>query len=92
MSMEQNWITVLTNWPAGIERKGIVVTNANESIEFVSYQLLGTVLLLERSRPDSLGGRRVMVQLSQVAMIKVVDPVQMEQFAQFGFTVPRRTA
>ncbi len=88
--MEQNWIEVLRNWPEGIARRGIVVTTFNESVEFCSYMLLGTVLLLERERPDAAGGRRVMVQLASVAMIKILDPVGMEQFAGFGFTIPKR--
>lgn len=88
--MEETWIEVLTNWPVDIARRGIVVTNFNESIEFASYQLFGTVLLLERPRPDAMGGRRVMVQLNTVAMIKVVDPVAMESFAAFGFKVPTK--
>ncbi len=89
--MEDVWIQVLKNWPIDVARRGIVVTNFGESIEFDSYMLFGTVLLLERPRPDAMGGRRVMVQLNSVAMIKVIDPIDMERFTSFGFSVPTKT-
>ncbi len=88
--MEQNWIEVLRNWPAEIPRRGIAVTNFGESIEFQSYQLFGTILLLERPRPDATGGRRVMVQLNTLSMVKIIDPIDMEHFTAFGFTVPTK--
>lgn len=86
--MEQSWIDVLTNWPDGIARKGIAITTAGDSIEFCSYMLSGPVLLLERERPDSHGGRRVMLQLSQLAAVKILDPIEIERFREFGFEVP----
>ena len=88
--MEEVWIQVLKNWPADVARRGIAVTNFGESIEFESYMLFGTVLLLERPRPDAQGGRRVMVQLNSLAMIKVVDPIDMDRFTSFGFSVPTK--
>ncbi len=87
--MEEAWIEVLRCWPADIPRRGIVVTSFGESIEFISYRLLGTVLLLERERPDSQNGRRIMIQLRDVAIIKVTDPVGIEEFEKFGFFVPK---
>ena len=86
--MEEAWIQVLKRWPQEIPREGIVVTTFGESIEFVSYMLLGTVLLLERSKPDMQNARRVMVQLKDVAMIKVTNPIEIERFATFGFVIP----
>ena len=88
--MEDVWIKVLKSWPTDIARRGIAVTTFGESIEFESYMLLDTVLLLERPRPDAMGGRRVMIQLNSLAMIKVVDPVEMGQFTTFGFSVPTK--
>lgn len=86
--MEHPWINVLKNWPPEIPRKGLLITTFGESVEFCSYMLMGTILLLERERPDSQNGRRIMIELSNVAVIKVVDPIQMETFTKFGFTVP----
>lgn len=90
--MEENWVKLLTNWPQDVRRRGIAVTSFGESIEFCSYMLMGTVLLLERERPDAQGGRRVMLQLAQLALIKIVDPVDMEQFGGFGFVVPTQSS
>jgi hypothetical protein len=86
--MEEAWIQVLKRWPQEIPREGIIVTSFGESIEFISYMLLGTVLLLERSKPDMQNARRVMVQLGDVAMIKVTNPIDIERFTTFGFQVP----
>lgn len=88
--MEQPWIEVLRSWPADIPRKGLAVTTFNETIEFCSFRLLGTILLLERDRPDSQNARRVMIELGSVAMIKVCDPIAIETFEKFGFFVPSK--
>ncbi len=86
--MEQHWIDVLSSWPADLPRRGLAVTNNGDSVEFSSFMLRGQIALLERDRPDSQGGRRVMLHLSQLAAIKIMDPVEMDRFRGFGFKTP----
>ena len=47
-----------------------------------------SMLLIERSTPDALGGRQVVIPFANIAALKVIDPVRMEIFGSAGFKEP----
>ena len=76
---------LFANWPAKIPKTGLLVTSAGESIPFVSYQISGDLLLLERRTPDAQGARRVILSFEVITALKILDAIEMPLFAGMGF-------
>ena len=55
-SSTQTWRELFLNWPAGLPRRGLVVSNLNEGMPFKSFLTRGEMLMLERTNPDAMGG------------------------------------
>lgn len=91
MELAQVWKHYLTNWPAGLSRTGVVVTD-REQIVFVSFLLSEAVVMFERQAPDSVGGRKVVLPYSRIQAIKVTEPIGNEPFLKTGFSESLRTA
>jgi hypothetical protein len=67
------WKSLFVSWPAELNRRGILVTAFGEQIPFSGFLTAEGLLLLERSTPDSMGARTVMLPYDQVAAIKLTD-------------------
>lgn len=80
------WQELFAKWPAGIPKRGLVVSTLNEAIPFKSFLLKGDMLLLERTNPDPLGARYILVDYSAIHLVKLIDPVKEELFTSAGFT------
>lgn len=80
------WRDFFTKWPASIPKRGVLVSMLNETIPFKSFLLKGETLLLERTNPDSLGARFVLLGFDAIHMLKLVDPLREEVFTTAGFT------
>lgn len=70
------WKDVFSNWPTGIPRRGLVVSTLNESVPFKSFMLKGETLLLERTNPDPMGSRLIVLTFDAIHMVKIIDPVK----------------
>lgn len=79
------WPAFFRQWPEGIPQRGIVVNQLNEQIPFKGYLLRDDVVLLERTNPDSLGARFLLVPFGEIAMLKLIDPLKQEVFDKAGF-------
>jgi hypothetical protein len=88
MDSATTWRELFENWPPSIPRKGVVVTKFGENVPFVMYLLRPGMILLERDKPDTIGGRKVMLAYDQIAAVKIVDPLELIRFQAFGFAPP----
>lgn len=63
----------------------MVVTKLNESSPFKGFMLQSEFVLFERSSPDSLGARFIVLPFDQIATIKYTDPLKQPAFEAAGF-------
>ena len=69
-----NWQEVFANWPATIPRRGVLVSTLNEVTPFKSFLLKDDTLLLERTIPDPLGTRFIVLGFDAIHMVKLTEP------------------
>ena len=82
---EHVWLRFFRDWPAEIPKRGIVVSRLNESCPFKAFMLRSDVVLLQRTAPDSLGARFVLLPYEEIAAVKLTDPLRQEAFSGGGF-------
>jgi hypothetical protein len=85
MDSSETWRGVFDDWPTEIPRRGIVVTTLNESIPFKGFMVKGQTLLLERSNPDALGARFIVLAYDAINCLKFVDPLKESVFTTAGY-------
>jgi len=81
----QTWKDVFTWWPAGVPKRGVLVDALNETIPFKSFLIRDEMLLLERTNPDPLGARFILLPFEAVHSIKLVDPLKESVLVDAGF-------
>jgi hypothetical protein len=87
-----NWRDFFAQWPAEMQRRGIIVTTFGEQIPFSAFWTSASYLLMERQTPDSLGARTIVLAFTQIAALKLVDVVKMNAFQSIGFEGPPHKA
>ena len=85
MADSAEWQKTFLNWPASINRRGILTTVLNEHIPFKGFMTTETLLLLERQNPDSLGARFIVLEYNAINSLRYVDPLKTENFTGLGF-------
>lgn len=88
METTESWRKLFENWPEAIPRNGLLVTTYQETIPFVDFLLSGSILLLERDKPDSAGARKVMIAYDAICAVKITSPMELVQFQVMGFQPP----
>ena len=88
MQGENVWRELFENWPPSLPPRGLVVTRQGENVPFVMFLLRPGIVLLQRDKPDSSGGRQVLLSYEEIAAVKIVDPVELVRFQAFGFSPP----
>jgi hypothetical protein len=88
MHTAEAWRTLFENWPEAIPRQGILITSFNESIPFRDFLISGSIVLVERETPDSLGARKVMVAYDGISAVKITSPMDLARFQVMGFQAP----
>ena len=79
------WRDVFVNWPAAIPRRGILQSTNNEATPFKGFLHNDSVLLLERSIPDSIGTRFVLISYDAIHAVKFTDPLKESVFTAAGY-------
>jgi hypothetical protein len=79
------WKNTFNNWPAGIPRRGIVVSSLNEPMPFKGFLVKDDLLLLDRTNPDSLGARFILISFDAINTVKLIDPLKESLFTAAGF-------
>jgi hypothetical protein len=80
------WHDLFSKWPASLPKRGVLVSTLNEATSFKSFMVKGEMLLLERTNPDPMGARFILMGYDAIHMIKLVDPLKEEIFAAAGFS------
>ncbi len=89
MAAGTEWRALFEQWPTTLPRQGIIVTVFQETMPFIDFRVSTGLLLIERDRPDSYGGRKVMMPFESIAAMKLTDPGELNRYQSLGFEVPR---
>jgi hypothetical protein len=81
----ETWRDLFTNWPAALPRRGQVVSTLNETIPFKSFLLKGDTLLLERTNPDAVGTRFIVLTFDAIHLLKISDPLKESVLHSAGY-------
>ena len=84
-SASEMWRDVFTNWPATIQRRGVVVSTLNEAVPFKSFFIKDETLLLERTNPDPIGTRFIVLAFDAIHMVKLIDPLKESVLTGAGY-------
>ncbi len=84
-SSSHGWKAFFSEWPSGIQQRGMVVTNLNDAVPFKNFWLKDEMLLLERTNPDALGARFVLLSFDVINSIKFIDPLRESTIEEAGF-------
>lgn len=79
------WQQMFENWPKSFEKRGLVVAEHLEPIEFTDFMTSDGLLALERLRPDSSGARKVVVAFTAIVAVKLQDINPISTMSQLGF-------
>jgi len=86
--LKNHWKDLFQAWPADLPRRGVLITTWDEQIPFSSFLTSEAFLLLERTTPDSLGGRAILLPFTNVVGVKIVDPLKPKAYQPLGFSPP----
>lgn len=79
------WKSFFNNWPAGIKRHGVLISTLNEPMPFKGFMIKEDVLLLDRTNPDSMGARYILLNFDAINCVKLIDPLKDSVFNEAGF-------
>lgn len=79
------WRELFMKWPSTLPKRGIVVTVLNVETPFKSFLLRGEMLLLERTNPDAVGARFILLGFDAIHIVKLIDPLKETVFTGAGF-------
>jgi hypothetical protein len=79
------WKSFFNNWPAGIQRRGVLISTLNEPMPFKGFMIKDDVLLLDRANPDSMGARYILINFDTINCVKLIDPLKESIFTAAGF-------
>ena len=82
------WRQCFQQWPAELDRRGVLVTSFDEQIPFEGFATSEEMVLLERRAPDTVGARMVLIAYQNIQALKIVDVVQLKSFQALGFVIP----
>jgi hypothetical protein len=85
MSSAADWKSLFTDWPSAMPRRGIVTNTLNEPMPFKGFMIKGETLLLERTNPDAMGGRFILLSFAGVDSVKLIDPIKEAEMTGIGF-------
>lgn len=85
MDPQATWQKYFSAWPEDLPRRGVLVTSFAEQIPFQGFLTSDAMVLLERSAPDALGARFVMIPYHGIQALKIVDVAKPKALAALGF-------
>ena len=77
--------SVLASWPTSLPRKGVAVTAQGEQIVFANFSVSSGCVLLERTTPDAMGGRVILLPIENLAVFKFTDTLSEKAIKDLGF-------
>ena len=88
MDAAEIWRRCFQEWPAELERHGVLITSFGDQIPFGGFATSPEMLLVERKAPDTVGARIVILPYANILGLKITDVVKPKAFQSLGFTVP----
>lgn len=82
------WKDFFRAWPVGVDRRGVIVANFGEQIPFDSFMPGDNLLMVDRSVPDTIGARKIVIPYIHIAAVKITDVVKNKHFLPLGFEEP----
>jgi hypothetical protein len=79
------WKDVFNNWPAALPKRGVIVSMLNEQVPFKSFLVKGDTVLLERTNPDAIGARYIVLAYDAIHMLKITDPLKESVLTAAGY-------
>jgi hypothetical protein len=79
------WRELFMNWPASLPRRGIVVSMLNEATPFKSFLTRGEMVMLERTNPDAMGARFILMPYDAIHLVKFTDVFKESVLTGAGF-------
>ena len=79
------WRQLFNKWPKEIPSRGVLVTTLNEQIPFRGFMITDEWVLLERTNPDPMGSRFIMLPFENIAVVKLIDALKQSAFETIGF-------
>jgi len=83
-----SWKAFFTGWSSEMPRRGILVTSFGEQIPFAGFLTSDTLLAIERTTPDSLGARSLVIPYENVSAVKLTDVFKPKAMRAAGFDGP----
>lgn len=80
------WRDVFLNWPSSLPRRGVIVSTLNDAIPFKSFLTKGDTLLLERTNPDPIGTRFILLAYHAIHLLKLTDPLKESVLTAAGYS------
>jgi hypothetical protein len=85
VGVSTNWREFFEKWPAEIPKRGLLVSTLNETTPFKSFLLKGDMLMLERTNPDPVGSRFILMEFSTIHMLKITEPLRESVLTGAGY-------
>ena len=82
---ESVWKKFFLGWPADMPRRGILVTSFGDQIPFAGFMTSEAFLLVERTTPDALGARSVVLAYDHVVALKITEVLKSKSLRAIGF-------
>lgn len=82
------WQRFMSEWPGGLQRQGVVITNWDEQVPFSSFLTNEEMVMFERRNPDTNGARRLLIGYDAIKAVKIVEVVKDVPFLEAGFVGP----
>ncbi|MCA9229342.1 MAG: hypothetical protein KDA57_01715 [Planctomycetales bacterium] len=86
MATAATWKSLFADWPAGLPRRGVMLSLLNETIPFNNFWLRGEMVLLERKNPDTAGSRYILTSYDGIDSVRFIDPLSEQTIAAAGFS------
>jgi len=88
MDAAEGWRNLFESWPGSIPPQGLIVTSFGEQIPFVEFLVSGSMVLVQRDKPDTHGSRKVMISYAAIQAVKIADPGEIARYQVMGFQPP----
>lgn len=85
VSGSNDWFSFFCNWPAALPRAGVLVTSLNETMPFRDFWIKDEMLLIERTTPDAMGARFVLLTFGVINVVKFTNPLSAADISGAGF-------
>lgn len=88
METAHYWRDFFHGWPAGVDRRGVIVVSFGEQIPFDSFMPGDKLVIVDRSVPDTIGARKIVIPYGNILAVKFTEVVKNKLFIPLGFAEP----